>query len=147
MQFAGYLQDQEVLDTKGFKVKKYGRRAGWYILHLPLSILVTAALLMPPQKDASTFTYIWYFVMSLLGKWTHTVMKISITSAGDEIYPSQSERVQLYVVSTQRLKILSLQTIIVFLQVRFRRCDANSCDCYCRNRYVVFNKLSFSCFN
>ena len=96
MQFAGYLQDQEILDNKGFKVKKYGRRAGWYILHLPLSIIVTAALLMPPRSsdsDASAITYIWYFVMSLLGKWTHTVMMISVTSAGDEIYPSQAERV------------------------------------------------------
>ena len=135
MQYAGYLQDQEILDTKGFKVKKYGRRSGWYILHLPVNIIATAALLMPPQGDASTFTYIWFFVMSLLGKWAHTVMLISITSAGDEIYPSQAERVQLYV---QRLKVLYLLPITnPPLQVRFCRRIANICDCYCRNRYTT----------
>ena len=96
----GYLQDQEALNSKGFKVEKYGRRASWYILHLPLCIVVTAAILIPPQSsdsDATAITYAWFFLLALFGKWIHTVMTISIHSAGDEIFPSQAERVQLYV--------------------------------------------------
>jgi Na+/melibiose symporter-like transporter len=96
---AGYLQDQEFLDSKGFPVKTWGRRASWFVTHFPLTLLVLAAILLPPQSpssDPTAVTYLWFFFVSIVAKWVHTVNTVAINAAGDEIYPSQAERTQLF---------------------------------------------------
>ena len=88
--FVGSLQDREVLDSKGFPVKQWGRRASWFATHLPLCMILVAAMLLPPQStssDPGALIYIWFFVISLCGKWVHTVLVLAQYSAGDEIYP------------------------------------------------------------
>ena len=68
----GYMQDKEMLDHRGFPVKKWGRRASWFVVHFPMILIVNAAILLPPQSigsDPTFFTYLWFFIVGFVGKW------------------------------------------------------------------------------
>ena len=95
---AGYVQDREYLSML-FPIKSWGRRSPWYATHMPLCILCTCLFFLPPQSSAEepTFiTYLWFGVLALVAKWTTTICFVAVGSASDELFPAQSERVQIY---------------------------------------------------
>ena len=96
---AGYFQDKEWL-SRCFPSASWGRRAPWYITHVPIAILCTFLVFVPPQSEsggnAKFETYCWFAFVSILAKWVTTVCWIANGAASDEIFPAQDERVQLY---------------------------------------------------
>ena len=88
----GMMQDREYLG-RFFAKETYGRRAPWFIVHLPILAACSFAILAPAVQTTPGI-YAWFFCVMFLSKWCYTECATSYSSATVEIYPLKEERMQ-----------------------------------------------------
>jgi len=97
--------------SKYFPTEAFGRRAPWFVTHLPVIMLTIVLINFPPQsssKNATWITYLWFGAVMLLAKWSSSVVGIAVNAAIDEIFPAQMERVQIW-----GLNVFAIWTAII----------------------------------